>query len=250
MCCPDARWRRPYSSLAASNPPLARTGAGVRVPQVPHITPQLRPPVQPKASQHAASWPPVDAGRLNVTHIIIHHREELGRGRRGWRAGVRERGPGPDSFCPGQLKSLQPPLWTYSTSPHQVLNPPSAVMDKKQTSTRAWRAQAALGGLVRDEETWIKDEELRVLGHCFHLTGMRCTWLLSLSSNFVYIWKGVMLSDVPPLHSWLWGWLVNSKLEQMPGRLQALFGALAAGQICHGRLVHRSSPDLWVFKLP
>jgi len=38
---------------------------------------------------------------------------------------------------------------------------------KKKTSTRAWRAQAALGGLVRDKETWIKDEELRVLGHCF-----------------------------------------------------------------------------------
>lgn len=35
--------------------PFGVIGGGVRVPQVPHITPQLRPPVQPKASQHAAS---------------------------------------------------------------------------------------------------------------------------------------------------------------------------------------------------
>lgn len=116
-CCPDPRRRFPLSSHGSfkspslpSSPPFGVIGGGVRVPQMPHITPQLRPPVQPKASQHAASWPPVDAGRLNVTHIIIHHRGELGkdgRGRGSWceRGG----GPGPDSFCPGQLKSLQPP---------------------------------------------------------------------------------------------------------------------------------------------
>ena len=91
----------PRPSLEASSfpawqlqilPPSPLRGfGGVRVPQVPHITPQLRPPVQP--SQHAASWPPVDAGRLNVTHIIIHHRGELGKEGRDWGgAGVREEG--------------------------------------------------------------------------------------------------------------------------------------------------------------
>lgn len=136
MCCLDPRCRCPYSSLAASHaplPPSAPPGVGVRVPQMPHITPRLRPPVQSKASQHAARWPPVDAGRLNVTHIIVHHGGEPGKeggdGELVWERG----GPGPDSLfflCPGQLKSLQPPLWTYSTSPHQALDPPSVVMDK------------------------------------------------------------------------------------------------------------------------
>jgi len=65
----------------------------------------------------------VDAGRFNVTHIIIHHRGELGKEggdgelvceRGGARAGL---------ICPGQLKSLQPPLWTYSTSPTLTRSP-------------------------------------------------------------------------------------------------------------------------------
>lgn len=112
-----------FKSTPPPTPPLVVQGGGVRVPQVPHITPQLRPPVQPKANQHAASWPPVDAGRLNVTHIIIHYRGELGKEGRDGGAGVRGGGPGPDSLCPGQLKSLQPPLWTYSTSPTLTRSP-------------------------------------------------------------------------------------------------------------------------------
>lgn len=53
--------------------------------------------------------PPVDAGRLNVTHIIIHHHGELGKEGRDRRAGVKERGGQGRTSCPGQLKSLQPP---------------------------------------------------------------------------------------------------------------------------------------------
>lgn len=51
--------------------------------------------------------------------------------RRQWRGG-----PGPDTFCPGQLKSLQPPpspsgLIQHSPPWPEALHPPSAVMDKK-----------------------------------------------------------------------------------------------------------------------
>lgn len=114
-----------HSSLAAATPsaPSPPLGAGVRVPQVPHITPQLRPPVKPKASQHAASWPPVDAGRLNVTHIIIHHHGELGKEGRDGELVCERGGTRAGLICPGQLKSLQPPLWTYSTSPSLTRSP-------------------------------------------------------------------------------------------------------------------------------
>lgn len=41
-------------------------------------------------------------------------------------------------------------------------------MDKKNKPAHTLGAlKLHYGGLVRDEETWIKDEELRVLGHCF-----------------------------------------------------------------------------------
>jgi len=152
-CCPDPRWRCPIPAWQLQHPPphSPPLGVGVRVPQVPHITPQLRPPVQPKTSQHAASWPPVDAGRLNVTHIIIHRSRELGKEGRDGELVCERRGARAGLLCPGQLKSLQPPLWTYSTSPHPDQKPSTLPQQWWiKTSTCAWRAQAALGGLVRD----------------------------------------------------------------------------------------------------
>lgn len=77
QCAPHAHWRCINPSWQLHPHPLV--WGKVRVPQVPHFTPQLRPRFQPKASQYAASWPPVDAGRHNVTHIIIHHCGELGK---------------------------------------------------------------------------------------------------------------------------------------------------------------------------
>lgn len=80
-CCPGPSQEvSPFQPGSfTSFPPTPASKGKVRVPQVPHITPQLRPPVQPKASQHVASGPPVVAGRRNVTHIIIHHSGEMGK---------------------------------------------------------------------------------------------------------------------------------------------------------------------------
>lgn len=74
------------------------------MPQVPHIALQLRPPVKPRAGRRAASRPPADAGRRNMTHIIIRHSGELGKEGRVRGAGVRDgrRGqPGPGTFVQG-----------------------------------------------------------------------------------------------------------------------------------------------------
>lgn len=51
---PDPRQRCPLSNLAVANPPFSQKG-GARVPQVPHIALQLRPPVKPSAGRRAAS---------------------------------------------------------------------------------------------------------------------------------------------------------------------------------------------------
>lgn len=45
------------------------------MPQVPHIALQVPPPVKPRAGWRVASRPPADAGRRNMTHIIIYRGE-------------------------------------------------------------------------------------------------------------------------------------------------------------------------------
>lgn len=61
---------------------------------------------------------PVDAGRLNVTHIIIHHHGELGKEGRDRRAGVKERGgPGPDFLSrAAKIPPAPPPLDLFNIS--------------------------------------------------------------------------------------------------------------------------------------
>lgn len=109
---------------------------------------------------------------------------------------------------------------------------------------------------MRDEETWIKDEEIegtRPLFSVFHLTGLRCTCLMSLSSDFVYMhMKGCDgCLTYPHFTPRFWGRVGERRAgTDARRRLRGVARALAIGQICHGRLVRRSSPDLRVFKLP
>lgn len=74
------------------------------MPQVPHIALRLRPPVKLSAGRRAASRPPADAGRRNMTHITIRHSGELGKEGGVQGAGLRDgrRGqPGPGTSVQG-----------------------------------------------------------------------------------------------------------------------------------------------------
>lgn len=170
--CPDPHWRCPLSSLAALNlpppplpPPLLVSGLECLKCYISPLSSDL-PFRRKQARMLAASWPPVDEGRLNVTHIIIRYCGELGKDGGGYGELAWEEeggGPGPDSFCPGQLKSLQPPPTTSGPVQHpaspppwpEALDPPATVMDKKNQHTRLACSRCTRGvGLVGDEEAW------------------------------------------------------------------------------------------------
>lgn len=117
----------------------------------------------------------------------------------------RRGGPGPDSFLSRAAKI--PPASPFLDSfdaPHsrpEALQAPTAAVDNQHTSLACSSCtRGGVGGLVRK----VLDEGSRVLGRfCFHLTGLCCTWLLSLSSNFVYMHlkkKNDCLTS-PPTHT-------------------------------------------------
>lgn len=100
--------------------------------------------------------------------------------------------------CPGQLKSLQPPpLWTYSTSPTLTRRPrPSLSSDGYKTSTRAWHAQAALGGASERrgnmDQRW-RIEGTRPLFSVFiSLDCAALDYWVWVATLFTCIWKDVM----------------------------------------------------------
>lgn len=132
-CCPDPHRRCPLSSLAAlhpSLPPLLVRGRSECLKC--HISPLSSDLL---FSQKQASMLLADPLWLQVD-VMWHISSSITVGRWVRKAGTGERwgrgGPGPDSFCPGQLKSLQPHPPSLDPPPWpEALNPPPAVMDKK-----------------------------------------------------------------------------------------------------------------------
>lgn len=219
-----------HSSLAAATPPTLSPplGVGVRVPQVPHITPQLRPPVQPKARQHAASWPPVDAGRLNVTHIIIHHRGELGKeGRDGELVCERGGGQGRTLLSRAAKIPPAPPLNLFNIpNPDQK---PSTLPQQWwiKTSTRMACSSCSRGASERQgnmDKRW-RIEGTRPLFSVF--ISLDCAALhywVWVATLFTCIWKDVMAVWRTPTSLLVLGLSGNRKLEQMLGRPRVPLG--------------------------
>ncbi|RVE56692.1 hypothetical protein OJAV_G00223690 [Oryzias javanicus] len=157
----------PLSSLAAQ-PPAPPGGLCLKVP---HITPFSSDLLssQKQASMLQADLPPLsgggDSGRLNVTHIIIRRRGELGKDGRGGGL-VWEKGRARAGLLLSRAAKIPPasPFLDSFDAPTrrpEALQAPTAAVDNQHTSLACSSCtRGGVGGLVRK----VLDEGSRVLG--------------------------------------------------------------------------------------